>query len=707
MKLVLIEGVGKQPSVQKYLGAGYKVVPTFGHVADLPVKGLGVDIYHDFAPEYVVEGDKKKVVANLIKEAKNADEILFASDPDREGEAIAWHAATLLGVDITKPVRIEFNQISKDAVQKGAAHPRAINMDLVNAQQARRVLDRLVGYKLTPLLCNKIQSNLSGGRVQSVTLKLVVDRDREIENFKPEEYWTLQVTLKKDGKTETFKATLNDGRDKKVKTKEEMDKILSDIKNATFVATNVKKSVTSSSPSAPFDTASMNKDAGNKLGLSLKKITSLAQSLYEGVDVEGEGKMPLVTYIRTDSVRVAPEAQAMAKQYITEKYGEKYLPKSARMYKNKKNTQDAHEAIRPISLAVTPESIKNKVQKDYYRLYKLIYDRFLASQMADATYNSLSVDLDANGHKFKTTGRALIFEGYTAIYNNQVSDEGEEDDVESRLPSIEKADEFRQTELKPEQKFTKPPARFTESSLQDEMKESGIGRPATYSQTITLLQTRHYLEKDGKKLISTELGRTVVDFLSKYFKDIMDVEFTANMEDKLDDIELGGKRWQDIIADFYGNFDKELKTAFYDGKKEKVPDEPTDIVCDKCGSKMVIKTGKFGKFLACPNYPKCKNTKKLESESPVVAKCPKCGKNVHELKTKTGKSFYGCEGYPECDFKSWDIPANMKCPKCETEMIVKVYKTKKVISCPNPKCNYSRVEAIENKENDEQNQTNN
>lgn len=704
MKLVLIEGVGKQPSVQKYLGPEYKVVPTFGHVADLPVKGLGVDIEHNFAPEYVVEGDKKKVVAGLIKEAKKADEILFASDPDREGEAIAWHAATLLGVDISKPVRIEFNQISKDAVQKGAANPRPINMDLVNAQQARRVLDRLVGYKLTPLLCRKIQSNLSGGRVQSVTLKLVVDRDREIENFKPEEYWTLAVILNKEGSKETFKATLNEGKDKKVKNKEEMDKILSDIENATFEAINVKKSVTASSPSAPFDTASMNKDAGNKLGLSLKQITALAQSLYEGVDVEGEGKMPLVTYIRTDSVRVSPEAQAMAKAYITEKYGEKYLPKSQRFYKNKKNTQDAHEAIRPISLAVTPESIKSKVKKDYYRLYKLIYDRFLASQMADATYNSLSVDLEANGHKFKTTGRALIFEGYTAVYNNQYTEEGEDDDVESKLPNIEKADTFKQKEMKPEQKFTKPPARYTESSLQDEMKESGIGRPATYSQTITLLQTRHYVEKDGKKLISTELGRTVVDFLSKYFNDIMDVEFTANMEDNLDDIELGGRKWQSIIADFYGNFEKELKTAFYDGKKSKVPDEESDVICDKCGSKMVIKTGKFGKFLACPNFPKCKNTKKLEGDSPVVAKCPKCGKNVHELKTKNGKSFYGCEGYPECDFKSWDIPANEKCPNCGQDMILKLYKTKKVISCP--KCSFSHVEAIENKDKNESEENN-
>lgn len=693
MKLVLIEGVGKQPSVQKYLGAGYKVVPTFGHVADLPVKGLGVDINNNFEPEYVVEGDKKKVVANLLKEAKNADEILFASDPDREGEAIAWHAAKLLGVDITKPVRIEFNQISKDAVQRGAAHPRPINMDLVNAQQARRVLDRLVGYKLTPLLCKKIQSSLSGGRVQSVTLKLVVDRDREIENFKPEEYWTLYAVLNKAGSKETFKASLVLPKDKKIRSKEEMDKILADLKDAIFEAVSVKKSVTSSSPSAPFDTASMNKDAGNKLGLSLKQITSLAQSLYEGVDVQGEGKMPLVTYIRTDSVRVSPEAKTMAREYITRKFGEKYLPSSARIFKNKKNTQDAHEAIRPISLDITPESIKNKVQKNYYRLYKLIYDRFLASQMADATYNSLSVDLTANGHKFKTTGRTLLFEGYTAVYNNQVVEEGEESDLSTRLPKIEEGEQFKASELKDEQKFTKPPARYTESSLQDEMKNSGIGRPATYSQTITLLQTRHYLEKEGKKLISTSLGRTVVDFLCKYFSDIMDVEFTANMEDNLDDIELGGREWQSIIKEFYGNFDKELKTAFYDGAKNKVPDEESDEICEKCGSKMVIKTGKFGKFLACPNFPKCKNTRNLEAPSVVVAKCPKCGKDVKSLKTKSGKVFYGCVGYPECDFKSWDIPANEKCPKCGEDMIVKIFKTKKITSCP--KCRFSREDKIE------------
>ncbi|MBQ7467014.1 MAG: type I DNA topoisomerase [Clostridia bacterium] len=699
MKLVLIEGVGKQPAVQKYCGKGYRVVPTFGHMADLPVRGLGVDINNNFKPEYVVEGDKKKVVANLKKEAEKAEEIIFATDPDREGEAIAWHAANLLGVDFTKPVRIEFNQISHDAVQKGLANPRPINMDLVNAQQARRVLDRLVGYKLTPLLCKKIQSKLSGGRVQSVTLKLVVDRDREIENFKPEEYWTLSVDLTKGGAKEKFKATLVSGSQKKVKTKEDMDKILAELEGQDFVATFVKKSVTTSSPSAPFDTASMNQEAGNKLGLSLKQITATAQTLYEGVEVAGEGKMPLVTYIRTDSVRVAPEAQVMAKEYIEEKFGRDYLPEKQRFYKNKKDAQDAHEAIRPISLKVTPESIKDKVQKNYYRLYKLIYDRFLASQMADAKYNSLSVDIEANGHKFKTTGRALIFEGYTAVYNNQPDKDEDGEDISSKLPAIEKDDTFKMLDKKADQKFTKPPARYTEASLVKEMRDKGIGRPATYSQTVTLLQTRKYLEKQAHALISTELGRVVVDLLTKYFKDIMDVGFTADMEDKLDDIEFGGKEWQKVISDFYGNFDAELKTAFLDGAKSKLPDEESDVVCDKCGSKMVIRTGKFGKFLACPNFPKCRNTKPLEEEQTViVGKCPKCGKNVKRLKTKAGKFFYGCEGYPDCDFKSWDIPAGEKCPNCNTDMIKKIYSTKQIISCP--KCSFSRQEKIV-KEKDE------
>ena len=698
MKLVLIEGPGKRPSIQKYLGDDYKVVATFGHVRDLPVKGLGIDINNNFTPEYTVSADKKKVVTGIINDYKNAESILIATDPDREGEAIAWHICEILGVDKNSDCRITFNQIEKKTVQEAAKHPRAINQNLVDAQQARRVLDRLVGYKVSPILCKKIQPNMSAGRVQSVTLRLVVERDREIENFKPEEYWTLSANLLKGGSSEIIKTALVDGKDKKIKSKEQMDEILEKIKQGTFVATNVKKSITYSHPSAPFTTSSMQKEAGNKLGMSLKTITSTAQTLYEGADLTTGGKLALVTYIRTDSTRLSPEAQAMAKDYILNKYGDKYLPEKPRVYKNKKDVQDAHEAIRPISLENTPEKMKPLIGKNEYRLYKLIYDRFLASQMADASYNSLSVDIENSGYKFKTTGRTPVFDGYTALYTNYVEEE-DNDGENAKLPDISVGDTFVQKELKPEQKFTKPPARFTEASLVDAMENKGIGRPATYTQTVSVLYSRNYIEKDkGKAIKSTELGRVAVDYLMKHFENIMNVGFTAEMEDKLDDIELGDTEWQNVISKFYGGFEKELRAAYLNGEKSKVPDEESDEICEKCGSKMVIKTGKFGKFLACPNFPTCKNTRNLDADSPVVAVCPKCGKNVKKLKTKTGKFFYGCEGYPDCEFRSWDIPAGEKCPSCGDDMIVRVYSTKKVISCP--KCTYSRAEKIvkENKE---------
>lgn len=694
MKLVLIEGPGKKDSVQHYLGKGYKVMPTFGHCRDLPEKGLGVNIQNNFEPEYVVVPDHKKTVDAIKKEMKNAESVYFASDPDREGEAIAWHMCYLLGIDPAKANRITYNEISETAVNEAIAHPRPIDDKLVNAQQARRVLDRLVGYKISPILCKKIQNKLSAGRVQSVTLRLVVDREREIQNFKPEEYWTLQVILtNKDGSKETFKATLNLGKDKTVKSKEEMDKIVEAVKDSDFVASNVKKSITKSSPSAPFTTSTMQQEALNKLGMSLKTTSSTAQVLYEGVEIAGKGKQPLVTYIRTDSTRVAPEAQAKAKAFIKSNYGDKYALEKPRFFKNKKDAQDAHEAIRPISLDRRPEDLKDKIQKNEYRLYKLIYDRFLASQMSDATYNSLSVDLEANGYKFKTTGKALLFDGYTAVYNNQpVDDENEES---SKLPNIEKGDVFVAKETKPEQKWTKPPARYTEASLVKAMEEKGIGRPSTYTQSVSTLFTREYVKHDGKSIVPTELGNVVVDMLIKFFPDIMNVGFTADMENKLDDIEYEGKDWHQVLHDFYGKFEEDVKAASMDNSKSKVPDEVSDVKCDKCGAMMVIRTGKFGKFLACPNYPTCKNTKPLEEEKPIVAKCPLCGKNVRRLKSKKGKYFYGCEGYPECSFVSWNIPANEKCPKCGTEMIVKLYKNLKVISCP--KCDYSRREKIENK----------
>ena len=695
MKLVLIEGPGKRDSVQHYLGNGYKVMPTFGHCRDLPEKTLGVDVKNNFAPEYVVVPDHKRYVDDIKREMKKAEAVYFASDPDREGEAIAWHMCYLLGIDPAEANRITYNEISEQAVNEAIQNPRPIDDKLVNAQQARRILDRLVGYKISPILCKKIQNKLSAGRVQSVTLRLVVDREREILNFKPEEYWTLQVVLTgADGSSETFKANLNLGKDKTVKSKEEMDKIIYDITGGEFVATNVKKSISKSSPSAPFTTSTMQQEALNKLGMSLKTTSSTAQVLYEGVEIAGKGKQPLVTYIRTDSTRVAPEAQAKAKAFIKQNYGDKYALEKPRFFKNKKDAQDAHEAIRPISLDRRPEDLKDKISKNEYRLYKLIYDRFLASQMADATYNSLVVDFDCNGHKFKTTGKSLIFEGYTALYNNQPADDGS-DETASKLPNIEKNDKFVAKETKPEQKWTKPPARYTEASLVKAMEEKGIGRPSTYTQSISTLFTRTYVEKDGKTLKPTELGNVVVDMLVKFFPDIMNVKFTAEMEESLDDIEYEGKDWHAVLSEFYKGFEESVKNAMTDGTKARIPDEESDEICDKCGSKMVIRSGRFGKFLACPNFPTCKNTKPLEEEKKVVAKCPVCGKNVLAKKSKKGKIFYGCEGYPECSYISWNIPANEKCPSCGEELIVKPYKNLKVISCL--KCDYSRREKVENK----------
>lgn len=701
MKLVLIEGPGKRDSVQHYLGKEYKVMPTFGHCRDLPEKTLAVDVKNNFEPEYVVVPDHKKYVDDIKREMKKADAVYFASDPDREGEAIAWHMCYLLGIDPKEANRITYNEISETSVNNAIKNPRPIDDKLVNAQQARRVLDRLVGYKISPILCKKIQNKLSAGRVQSVTLRLVVDREREIQNFKPEEYWTLQVILsKKDGSTETFKATLNLGKDKTIKSKEEMDKVLADISGQDFVATNVKKTIAKSQPSAPFTTSTMQQEALNKLGMSLKTTSATAQVLYEGVEIAGKGKQPLVTYIRTDSTRVSPEAQAKAKIFIKDNFGEKYITEKPRVFKNKKDAQDAHEAIRPISLDRRPEDLKDKIQKNEYRLYKLIYDRFLASQMADATYNSLVVDLECNGYKFKTTGKSLIFDGYTALYNNQSS---EDDENQAKLPSIEKGDEFISKETKPEQKWTKPPARYTEASLVKAMEDKGIGRPSTYTQSVTTLFNRNYVEKDGKAIKPTELGCVVVDMLIKFFPDIMNVKFTAEMEEKLDDIEYEGKDWKKVLSEFYyGGFEDAVKLAISDGTTAKLPDEVSDVQCEKCGAMMVIRSGRFGKFLACPNFPKCKNSKPLEEEKKIVAKCPKCGKNVLAKRSKKGKIFYGCEGYPECDYVSWNIPANEKCPNCSEEMIVKMYKNMKVVSCQ--KCNYSRREKIENKSSDNENE---
>ena len=695
MKLVLIESSGKQETVSKYLGSGYKVVATKGHVRDLPVKTLGVDVEHNFKPEYQIMPDKKALIQKIKAESKHMEEVLFATDPDREGEAIAWHLATALDMDPNKSARIVFNEISKKAVQSALTKPRAIDINLVDAQQARRVLDRLVGYKLSPLVSNKIQNKLSAGRVQSVTLRLVVDRDREIESFVPEEYWTL-TGLFKDTEIENsdpFKATLSLKKNEKIKNKEEMDAVLTSLNGKNYVVTNVKRAESKSHPSAPFTTSTMQQDALSKLGFSLKQTSSLAQNLYEGVTIPGEGKVALITYIRTDSVRISAEAQAQAIEFIKNKFGDSYAPKTPNIYKSKKNIQDAHEAIRPITLERRPEQLKGVIDSALYKLYKLIYDRFLASQMAEAVYNTINVDIEAGEHLFKATGKTPVFDGFTRLYNS-ASEPTEEQS--SKIPNVQVNDKLIALELKPEQKFTKPPARYTEASLVKAMEDKGIGRPATYSPTVNNIIGRNYLEREGKNLISTELGRSVVDLLLKNFSDIMDVGFTANMEDKLDTIEEGGQIWQDVIRDFYVGFEKELKVALQDRTKVQLKVEESDEICPNCGAKLVYKMGRFGKFLACPNFPDCKFTKHITD---VVGTCPKCGGELLRKRSKRGKIFYGCGNFPKCDFASWDLPFKDKCPKCSSLMVVKEYSGYNHIKCTN--CDYSTKVAVKEEKKDD------
>ncbi len=744
MKLVVIEGIGKQETIQKYLGSGYRVFATGGHVRDLPKKRLAVDVKDDFKPTYVVMDDKKNTVDTLKKAAASAETVLLATDPDREGEAISWHVATLLDIPSDAPVRIEFNEISKPAISRALSSPRPIDKNLVDAQQARRVLDRLVGYKVSPVLCKKIQSNLSAGRVQSVTLRLVVDREREIECFVAEEYWNFYSMLKTDG-GDPIKATLCGKLGKKLKlsSEAEVNAVKSELDGKQYAVRNVKKSVTRSHPYAPFITSTMQQDALNKLGMSLKQTSSAAQTLYEGVELPNEGKVALITYIRTDSTRVSAAAITSAREYITENFGNEYLPEKPNYYASKKNAQDAHEAIRPISLDRTPASVKPYLNKYNYMLYELIYKRFLASQMSDATYNSVSVDIGAGEYDFSVTGRTPLFDGFTKVYAAAEKQE-EGKDVAVKLPELETGDRLGFVKYVCEQKFTKPPARYTEASLVRAMEEKGIGRPATYTPTVSLLFSRKYVEKQGRAIAPTELGKEVTDMLVKYFPEIMDVGFTAQMEDRLDGIEDGGKRWQDIVGGFYDGFEDKINAAKSDGYTLKAPDEQTDYVCEKCGAKMIIKTGRYGKFLACPNYPRCKNTKNLDADGNVtelpeaeqsdvvcdkcgatmvvktgkygkflacpnfpkcknivnlekpedkdekpLPPCPKCGKPLKKIVTRRS-TFYGCSGYPDCDFALSARPTGEKCPDCGSLLVEKSGKNGKYTACSNKDCKYKR-----------------
>ena len=685
MKLVIIESPFKREALKKYLGPGYEVFATKGHIRDLPPKSFAIDIKNNFQPKYELVADKKALIEDMKKAASKAEQVLIATDPDREGEAISWHVANILGYDPNTLCRIEFNEISKKAVTKALESPRKIDLKLVDAQQARRVLDRIVGYKLSPILCKKIAPKLSAGRVQSVALKLVVDREREIEAFVPEEYWTVTALLKKDASE--IKAALATYKKKKFvpKNKDEVDKMLSEITGKDFTVEEIKKTRTKSHPPAPFTTSTMQQDALNKLGMSLARTTSAAQQLYEGVDVKGEGKIALITYIRTDSVRVSTDAQAACRAFIENKYGKDFLPEKPNIYHTKDSAQDAHEAIRPITMDITPEQVKETLSPDNYKLYKLIYERFLASQMAEAEYSNVSVTFDVQDYGFKVTGRTMEFPGYTTVYKEFVEDD-KKDGLAGRLPKLENGESLPCTKIIPEQKFTKPPVRYTEASLVKAMEEKGIGRPATYAATIIVLASRHYTEKEGKYLHPTELGRKITAYLEQFFSSVINVKFTAHMEQRLDDIATKNEDWHNVVSNFWNGFEKLLAQADSSALTMKEPPKETDIVCDKCGGKMVIRAGRYGEFLACSNFPKCKNTKPVESSVKKVGKCPECGSSMVEKRSKKGKIFYSCERYPDCKFMSWDITTGEKCPKCNSPIIVKG----KVHKCSNNQCDYKQ-----------------
>lgn len=700
MNLVIIEGVGKQDTIKKYLGSNFEVVATKGHIRDLPEKSLGVNVNDNFKPQYVIMPDKEDIVKKLKAKSAKAEHIYLATDPDREGESISWHLAYVLNLNPDDPIRIEFNEISKNAVTNAVKNPRGININLVNAQQARRVLDRLLGYKLSPVLCKKIQPNLSAGRVQSVALKMIVDREREINNFVKEEYWTLVAKLFKNSIKDLFKSSLIKFKNKKVEihNKEEMDKVLDDLKQNKFIVSSVKKSLTKVHPSAPYTTSTMQQDALNKLGMNLKKASMCAQELYEGVSIGNEGKTALITYIRTDSVRVSPEAMKMAKDYIEANYGNAYVPKTPNIYKVKKSAQDAHEAIRPISLDRTPESVKQYLTPDNYKLYNMIYKKFLASQMAEATFDTITADIQNGEYTFHSTGKTPVFDGFNAVYRSltakqkekEENDEEEDESENSNLPELNEGDVLNLNELLPAQKFTKPLPRFTEATLVKEMESKGIGRPATYTPTIMVLSNRKYTEKEGKFLKPTELAFKVSDLLNKYFDNIIDVKFTAMMEDLLDEVANSGRAWQDIVAGFYAKFMKRLLIADKDSATFKEPPKPTEFICEKCGHPMVIRTGRFGEFMACSNYPQCKNIQNIAKDS--VGTCPKCGGKIFEKKSKKGKIFYGCENYPKCDFASWEQPTSEKCPKCGAYLTKKDFYNNTRYKCSNEKCDYTLIE---------------
>jgi DNA topoisomerase-1 len=682
-KLVIVESPAKAKTIGKYLGKNYIVEASMGHVRDLPKSTLGVDIENNYNPKYITIRGKGELIDKLRKAAKKADKVYLATDPDREGEAISWHLANILKISEDDTCRIVFNEVTKSAVKASIKQARKIDLDLVDAQQARRILDRLVGYEISPILWKNVKWGLSAGRVQSAALKLICDREKEIKEFIPKEYWSIDCTLKKERKKFPVRLSTYKGKKIEIENEETSINIIDDLKSGSFIVKAIKKGKKNRNPLPPFTTSTLQQDANKKLNFMTKRTMSIAQGLYEGVEVKGYGTVGLITYMRTDSVRISEEAQEKAKEFIENTYGKEYLPSSTRVYKGKKNIQDAHEAIRPTYVEITPQVAKENLTPEQYKLYSLIWNRFVASQMASCELNTNSIDIINGDYKFKASGSIISFDGFMKIYEYS----NEEDENSVVLPELEENEELKIESLQGAQHFTQPAPRYTEASFVKLLEEKGIGRPSTYVPTISTLLGRNYVVREKKNLLPTELGEIVNNIVSDYFKQIVDVDFTADMERKLDDVEEGNENWTQIVEEFFSPLKIAIEKAEKEISKVVIEDKVSDVQCEKCGRMMVIKRGRFGEFLACPGYPECKNAKPIVEELDVP--CPECGKPIVAKKSKKGKKFFGCLGYPECKFVSWYEPVKEKCPECNSYMVLKYSKTKgNYIQCSNSECNH-------------------
>ena len=671
-KLIIVESPAKARTIAKFLGRGYKVEASQGHVRDMPKSQLGVDVDNNFAIKYITIHGRGKILAKIRKEAKNASKIYLATDPDREGEAISWHLAQTLDMDVSSPCRIEFHEITQKAVENALKNPRPIDLDKVDAQQARRALDRLIGYKISPLLWAKVKKGLSAGRVQSVATRLVVDREQDIEDFIPEEYWDVSAnallpTARGRKTTFTLRLSTLDGKKAELHNEDEAKAAQARVENANFAVYGIKHGERHKLPAPPFTTSSLQQEAGRKLNFTTQKTMQVVQQLYEGVDLEGDGTQGIVTYIRTDSVRVSEEALQAVRAYIPERFGAEYLPEAPNEFKGRRNAQDAHEAIRPTDVTRTPDSIKASLTKEQFQLYRLIYSRFLASQMKPALYDTLSMDVSGDGVGMRFYGEHKRFAGFTSVYEES-TDEVQES-AESTLPQFEEGAPVIIESVESQQHFTQPPTRYTEASLVRMLEEKGIGRPSTYAPTITTIIARGYVMRENKRLYPTELGKMINAMMTQYFGPIVDTEFTAELEDQLDEVEEGDMDWHTVLQEFYPPFETMLESAENAIEKVEIKDEPSDVICDKCGAQMVYRMGRFGKFLACPRFPECRNTKPILNY--IEAKCPKCGGRLLEKTSRKNRKFYGCENYPECDFVSWEMPVNERCEKCGSYMTLK------------------------------------